>query len=276
MKISLIISLLISPISIFCQQDLTPLQIVEDYFSPNGFTNKSTYFCCELERENKTDTTWGQRLPIYVHRKCALIEQNDSTAIVSIELKDTTSGIDYYMYLEKKAHWQVKSMRCLAMTNWAYTLLNDLQNMPKDSIEQFNKENLSGYAYEIGKTKLWISLDSEIIAHFNNNKNLFEEFIYIIQNKGYLKATDYTNSGENIDKDAQIRQILNKIFINRVLLLGEEDPCQTCLQFNIAGMVDNSVGFFYQPDITKIPKISDNEYIIIKAIGNGWYLYKTT
>ncbi len=277
MKINLFTIFFILPFFIFGQQNLTPLQITEHYLSPNVFKDKAKYFCCELETESSADETLGQRLPVFVNRKCELIEQNDSAAVVAIELKEPEFGVDYYLYFEKKQNWQAKSMRSLAMTSWGFDIFNDLKKISQDSIEQFNKENPSGYAFEMGNTKLWISLDSEIIAHFNQNKSLFEEVIDIVKRKEYFKSSDTQTDFENVKKDSRINEILNKIFIKRLSITNEEAAeCDNCLEFHIAGMVDNSVGFFYQPDPTKVPKISGTTFILIKKIGNGWYLYKTT
>jgi hypothetical protein len=41
-------------------------------------------------------------------------------------------------------------------------------------------------------------------------------------------------------------------------------------------MIDNTVGYFYEPDKTKIPEINPSEIIMIREIGDGWYMYKTT
>ncbi len=76
MKINLLIVILTLPFYVLGQQDLTPLQVTEYFFSPNGFNDKAKYFCCELETESSSDTTWGQRLPTFVNRKCELITRN--------------------------------------------------------------------------------------------------------------------------------------------------------------------------------------------------------
>ena len=41
-------------------------------------------------------------------------------------------------------------------------------------------------------------------------------------------------------------------------------------------MIDNSVGYLYCKNPDDVPLMSDNGYIMIRDLGNGWYLYKTT
>ena len=68
--------------------------------------------------------------------------------------------------------------------------------------------------------------------------------------------------GEKQNPEEKLEVIRNKI--NEII------------DFSIGGMIDNSVGYFYCKDKNKLPEMSDNRYIMIKHLGDGWYLYKTT
>jgi hypothetical protein len=48
------------------------------------------------------------------------------------------------------------------------------------------------------------------------------------------------------------------------------------VSFLIGGMIDNSVGYFYCNNPNDVPEMTDNRYIMIRNLGNGWYLYKMT
>jgi len=73
-------------------------------------------------------------------------------------------------------------------------------------------------------------------------------------------------------KDIEFKTKLNKILISSI----SGNKMNDIIDFSIGGMIDNSVGYFYRKDKNKLPAMSDNRYIMIKNLGDGWYLYKMT
>jgi hypothetical protein len=65
------------------------------------------------------------------------------------------------------------------------------------------------------------------------------------------------------------------LFISSVSY-GDYELGGGCLVFSIGGMMDNTVGFLYVKDKKHLPKMDDSGVIMIREIGDGWYLYKTT
>ena len=49
-----------------------------------------------------------------------------------------------------------------------------------------------------------------------------------------------------------------------------------CIELNIGGIIDNSVGYLYVPPGVKPPTMTPDEFIHIEQIADGWYIYKTT
>ena len=41
-------------------------------------------------------------------------------------------------------------------------------------------------------------------------------------------------------------------------------------------MIDNTVGYLYVHDRENLPKMNPSRIIMIREIGSGWYLFKTT
>ena len=73
---------------------------------------------------------------------------------------------------------------------------------------------------------------------------------------------------ENLKTDYQ------KLFVSSVSTGGYE--LGNCINFLIGGMLDNSVGYIYVKDKNDLPEMNPSRVIMIREIGNGWYIYKTT
>lgn len=127
------------------------------------------------------------------------------------------------------------------------------------------------YNFQLGNAKLTLELDDNIAKHFETNQAEFER----------LKNLALTQlEKEKVDEERSIKLIENlkadyqKLFISSVLTGGYE--LGNCINFLIGGMVDNSVGYIYVKDKKDLPEMNSDRVIMIKEIGKGWYIYKTT
>ena len=73
-----------------------------------------------------------------------------------------------------------------------------------------------------------------------------------------------------------------EIYKNRLALLfidnafPDWESSKNNLNFLIGGITDNSVGYLYIKNKKDVPKMNPARFIMIREIGDGWYLYKTT
>ncbi len=250
---------------------MTPLQIVERYVSPDGFPNKLKFFCCELYGEWSADSTLGQHLPVRVQRTCEVIFQDTAHAMVAVWLHDTAISMDVYFYLIKKQNWTIYAARSLVMKQSAKDALKDLDSIPeKDRGETYTKTHPHTYSFEKKNLELWDNSDDVLAAHFNTHKKEFLQMQKRLVKKGFTKSDSLI---VNAIKDKKIKKIANEVLIRGF----EYDPRYSgCIFYLIGGIGDNTVGYLYQPDPKKIPLITEKHYIIIKPLGDGWYLFKTT
>ena len=104
-----------------------------------------------------------------------------------------------------------------------------------------------------------------IIKHFQANQNEFEHLknLALIQ----LERPEGTELLENSKSDYK------KLFISSVSI---DEALGNGINFLIGGMLDNSVGYLYVKDKKDLPEMSPELLIMIKEIGNGWYIYKKT
>ncbi len=250
---------------------LSPLRLVEKYVSPNGFPDRLKYFCCELYGEWNADSTLGQHLPKSVQRTSELIFEDSAHATVAVWLHDSVTSLDVYFYLVKNKNWTIYAARSLVMKQSAREALKRLDSIPeKERGKAYTKTHSHSYEFEAANLKLWDSPDKVLSAHFNSNKKQFESMQKRLVKKGFTKSDSLV---VNAIKDKKIKKLADQSLI-RGFEYDKRYP--GCIFYLIGGIADNTVGYMYQPDPKKIPLITEKHYIIIKSLGDGWYLFKTT
>ena len=128
------------------------------------------------------------------------------------------------------------------------------------------------YEVELGNARLTLSSDKELIAYFKENEKKIEKLKNDLIANGILT----TERGlKDMDQENEFRDRLDELFLNSVgpdIFFGS--PAN--LNFTIGGMLDNTVGYLYIKDKENVPKMNPSRFIMLREIGNGWYLYKTT
>lgn len=244
---------------------------MERYVSPDGFPNKMKFFCCELHGEWNADSTLGQNLPRTVVRTSELVFQDSAHAAVAVWLHDSITSLDIYFYLVKSQNWTIYAVRSLVMRQSAKNALKSLDSIPqKDRGEAYTKTHAHTYTFERKNLELWDNSDNVIIDHFNAHKKEFLAIQKRMVKKGFTKSDSLIPKAIN---DKKIRKLTEPTLI-RGFEFDKKYP--GCVFYLIGGIADNTVGYMYQPDPKKIPLITEKHYIIIKSMGDGWYLFKTT
>ena len=251
---------------------LTPLRVVEKYVSPNGFPEKLRHFCCEMYQEWGAQQTLGQQLPVGVVRDIHLLYQDTAKAVVTVWLHDSVTSMDVYFYLQHRQVWTIYAARSLVMKDFAKKELKRLDSIP---LSQRGKPyaTISNHTWQFDhdNTELWGKADTLLAQYFYDHKTEFAKLEKMRAKKYPLKASDTLKMSLNVDK--KIRKSMNTLLLRDILL----DPhAPGSLLYHIGGVLDNSVGYLYQPDPAKVPAISAGYFILIRPLGNGWYLYKTT
>lgn len=260
-------------------QTYEPMDLAKKIFGKEKFKEIQKYSTGEYNGNPN-----GQDLQKGSQTKFRLLEQNDSTAVVNMTLLDAKSkGFDTYLHFEKDTIWKLEAFRGLAMTGMIEMGLKELEKMTLQQVDEIvakSKDNdndnaifrsREDYYNELGNARLTLALDDTIVQHFLNNRIAFES----LKDLAILNL-DSTKGGTRGRKSliSKHKELYRKLFISSVYLY--EGKPAVVLDFYIGGMIDNTVGYFYTNDKKSLPVMSSREYIMIREIGEGWYIYKTT
>lgn len=279
-RITTIFTTLILTFTTVYGQTFEPLDLAKKIFAKETLPNIKNYISGEYEGKPN-----GQDLKKGSITKFVLLGQTDKTAVVGMTVLDSLGkGLDTYLHFEKDTSWKMTSFRALAMTGMIEQIKIELEKMTPQQVDEIiakskknKKDDFSmftsreDYNFQLGKTKLTLELDDNITKHFMANQAEFER----------LKNLALTQlEKEKVDEERSIKLIENlkadyqKILISSVSTGGYE--LGHCINFLIGGMVDNSVGYIYVKDKKDLPEMNPSRIIMVREIGNGWYIYKTT
>jgi len=257
---------------------LEPLQIAEQFVAPGGWEPMKSYLCCEAAGQAKAQTL-GQQIPARVARTCQLVQQGTATAVVAVELRDSLGRRDFYLHFTKEdAGWKLGAVRNLAMTHLGPPMVGILAAMPPAEVAAYDRKHPQApHAFTLGNMRLWMGADADLGAHFARHRADFDHALRLLQAGRYFAAptADTGRAGERAaNANPALRALLRRLYISRV---GRRDTgCATCVEFVVGGLTGNTVGLLYEPNPAAVPAMSPNRLIVVKPLGQGWYLYKTT
>lgn len=272
-----IFTLFITPVK---GQSYEPLDLAKKIFSKGGIKNLDNYVTDEYKGKPN-----GKDLQKESTTKFILLEQKENKAVVAMTVLDSLEkGFDLYLYFKKNPTWKMNAFRSLAMTGIIKQVKLELEKMTPQQVDNIiaeSKEKKQGnfsmfttkedYEFRLGNTKLILELDDNIIKHFLENQLEFEKLKNLALNQ--LEDKDLKTE-KSISLIESSKLDYQKLFVSSISTGGYE--LGNCINFLIGGMTDNTVGYIYVNNERDLPEMNSNRVIMIRKIGNGWYIYKTT
>lgn len=257
-----------------------PLDVAKKVFGKERLSTIENYIVGEYQGQPN-----GQDLPKGSTTKFLLLGQTEKTAVVNLTVIDSTGhGLDTYLHFKKDTTWKISAFRTLAMTGIIGQMVAELEKMTPqqvDAIIQQSKENTEDgfaiftsredYTFQVGKAKLLLEVDDNIANHFLANRAEFERLKNLALREIDTGKFDKESSEALVENE---KENYRKLFISSISTGGYE--LGNCIVFLIGGMMDNTVGYIYVQDKKDVPTMSPSQVIMIREIGNGWYMYKTT
>ncbi|RWY52264.1 hypothetical protein [Mucilaginibacter gilvus] len=260
-------------------QTYTPLELCKRILSRDTLPYIKKYCAGDFEGHPN-----GSDFAPHLKVSFTVLKQTDKTAVINVTLSDSTgNSLDTYFHLAKDSIWKVNAFRALAMTGMLQQMYDELKKMTPAQIDKIIAEPLrkgkdhrifksrDEYQYLLNNTELTLASDDKIVAHFQKNKEAFEQLKAdlltspSVGKRNFIQALGAKNA---------LSDKLKALYLHNAELDGEQTTNTVIL--NIGGIVDNYVGYMYIKDSKDVPEMSGDHFIMIRSIGDGWYLYKTT
>lgn len=212
-----------------------------------------------------------------------LLYHTEKKAIVGMILMDSTGLLgEFYFHLKKDSIWKLEAFRFQGTDNTTEKLkaLENLTSTQKAEIiatEAFSDsyitafKSLEEYEYLIKKNKLLLASNSVIEQHFFNNEAAFEQ----LKDLALQQLKEAKLNQEKCDT-----LIISYTPDYRLLLIHSVYTghyyWDDIINFSIGDFRDIHVGYMYVEDQKYLPDLdASGIFIMIKEIGNGWFMYRT-
>ncbi|WP_218079327.1 hypothetical protein [Anthocerotibacter panamensis] len=248
-----------------------PLWVVANLFKASGFTQKNQYLCCEQETEKNSPTTWGEAIPAQVKREYLTLFQDQEEAVIQAVFTYENSMVDYYVYLRRSDSWKVQAVRTFAGSGIIRNLVEQLEKLSTQQRNRFFVQ-IPGedYQFTLNNARLIISSDRQLIDYLQQKKS---SFIQLLKEAKSVEAKlSYIQNQTSIFSEKIHRQRL-KLALQDVELRRHFPGCYF---FIVGRTADDTVGYIFTQNPQVLPKIDKDLFIVVRAIGGGWYLFKTT
>ena len=262
-------------------QVFEPVEVAKQIFGKTTYTTSKRYATGEYEGHPN-----GHDLPPTATTHFLLLGQDDKRAVVAMTIQgEASQTADTYLHFQKDTIWKICAFRALAMTGIIARAKQELEQMTPAQIdaliarESAEKDTDKGgafrsradYDFALGNSSLILESDNHLIAHFQKHKTEFERI-------RDLALAEAPRAGLNEMGDSPVgsaeKAAYRKLFISS--LHAEHVTSGKRLNFVIGGISDNTVGYFYITDKQAVPAMTPDNIIMVREIGDGWYLYKTT
>ena len=220
--------------------------VLVNFFGHAGISDKRSVYHGEMLQNFANKPTLGQGLPQNVQATFRKLEGSRHNSVYAVLLSDGHNSQDWYVFLVRENDlWKLSAVRSLALPSVFYSALQQLeQKYPRSEIEEWQFQNML----------LTIKSDQELKDYLRSNLTEFKNLANLYLEGGKEQSTIGARH----------------LYVNFV---SDKDGV---LDFSIGGIIDNSVGYLYVPEGSKVPTMSPSEFIYIEEIADGWYIYKTT
>lgn len=273
--IIIFLSILLLPCFAHAAVKGTPEWIVESFFIVKEFPEKEKYYVDEMLNFLK-EANMGSRRTGNIRKTYRLVAEKENKKNYAIKYYDNQYSEDWYCYIKKdKGIWKLSAVRTLASTGPLKVAISSLS-------KKNNRNEEEEYMYQ--NILLTLSSDDNIKKYLVKNINKFRELKQNFNKNNCLLMVNYEKKDGrkemcNFAKDDEIVKKAKGLHLNYVTRLQKN---KEVVDFNIGGIIDNSVGFLYIPDGVKSPEmgaisdIMNIEIIYLEEVMPNWYIYKTS
>jgi len=280
----IIIGFLFSNLIALAQVDSIPLELTREYFA-GELRNRKSILIDEAKEQNFNPNKLPQN--VYLNFKVLLLTENK--AVVATEIAENKDTTDIYLFWTKSNDWKITSFRALWLPGMFYAALEPYKDLDENGLKveyekifsEAKKSNdtitdkhileaigpFEDFKYEIENMKLTVASDRALVNHFSHYQTKFDALLIKIQSENLNN-----NDNWRYDTKTSFKKDIQELLISSVSKYSDDGY----ITFTIGGMIDNSVGYLYCNDPKCAPLMNEERYIMIRNLGNGWYLFKTT
>ncbi|MCF8298220.1 MAG: hypothetical protein K9J13_11800 [Saprospiraceae bacterium] len=240
-------------------------ELLKRFFRDKIFEEKICFLTGELLDWQKNFEHIGASLDSTVTVEFNIMKNYAEFRVWKVSLSDEAgNGTDYYVQLNTEYdNIKIARIRSFVLPGFYYPMAEEILANENSTAEEL---------YFAQSIFLQLSSDNKLAAYFKDNKRDFKRLL-----KMYLKddRTDLIMF-DPIEIASEENSKYTKLLKNLQLSYIGRNEEAGFIEFSLGGHLDNSIGYIYCKDESKLPLIFKSNYILLEKICKYWYLYKTT
>jgi hypothetical protein len=252
-----------------------PVALVKRFVDPAPIADLTPYIGKEAEQVNRLRS--AIMAAALKANSAELVRSDGQWAVVAVETVQQSQGnvVDLYFHLFAQPAWRIMAIRATPTPPWGQAAMSKLLGgRPRSGSDRDLKAFLEASR-----------------ARLDELRDRAKPFL-----RGAVQAMDLAErkpealrrlagaSAADIDRMVALLREIGAGAVSSEPIdmpyaaedIAHAQPNPNFFDLHLWGIVDNYVGFFWASDPKKRPSMSPSNYIVIRDLGGGWYLYRTT
>jgi hypothetical protein len=265
------------------QINQNPLELTKLYFK-NKLRNYKSYYLHDKIILDTYPKNFSKKAAI----NAEILEMNEESGVIAVSIQDKEVYKDAYVFWTNQNGWKIESVQTFWLPSVFHIMLNEYKNLDAAGLENMynhiitqslendtslTKESvierlgsISDFTASVNTMKLTLAPDKELVAHFKKNEAGFQALLELL-----LKDHQTLDEEWLYEYKSPYRQHMHQLLLSAV----KKEEGSNVIACVVGGMLKNQAGYFYCKEPEKRPKMHYRNYIMIRALGNGWYLFKS-
>ena len=262
-------------------ESLAPIDVAKVYLSPMPPDVKQLVTCCELkETADMLHDQMMFMLPANTDPEVELLWERGDSAVARTYLSISEFERPYYIYMRRDTAWKVSASRSMSGTDLAEYLLLETRDMDDDGLSELDSslqtasEGSMGWRLMMRNARLLTATDDDLVDYFYDNRAAFDT----LKQRAFESMAILVESRDRVIEynpflSEMLKQMaLQDVTVDRYL----DERHRGILFFQIGGSGYDSVGYLFAEPDARIPNMWADRFIYVHALGEGWYVFRTS
>ncbi len=252
-------------------QALRPLDVAKEIFKPGA----SEEFIAKHITGDYNGHPNGKDLPSEITPYLLICHQTGKKAVVTMTLVDDKGGVTdkYLHFIKEDSRWKLYAVATPTLARMHRRMKDEMEAITPAQLDSLlaiyqHQENppyksKEEFSFILNSLRLKLAPDDSLVAHFQRHKATFNQL---------LKEANSTSKSPETETPTLVNTrtaAYSPLLISNVTT-GGFLPAE-CIDFHI---LNDQVGYLYASKKKYLPELRPDKVMMLRSLGNGWYLYK--
>jgi hypothetical protein len=248
-----------------------PIDVAKEIFNPSA----SQAFIDQHSTGDYNGHPNGKDFAAGINTSFLAIHHTATKAVVTMTIADDKGkATNKYLHFTKEdTCWKMYALATPTLARMHERMKNELEAITAEQqdsllavyqqLEYPPYKSKEEFTFILNSLRLKLAPDDSLVAHFYRHKAVFNQL---------LKEANATSKSPETETPTLVNTrtpVYSPLLISNVTT-GGFLPAE-CIDFHI---LNDQVGYLYTPDKKDLPELRPDKVMMLRSLGNGWYVYK--